>query len=184
MSVRHVDQNILDLIRSLQEEVKSIRATLGATRVNSIRLGNWVLEAEADELVRMTNLATGAVSYVGANQLESAAGMDEVLWSYSGTVAPTSDIAGQLWLAPFKIQIKTLTLTLTSVSTVSLDVVTKINGATLTTSTLPENTASIVINLPTTTLVKGDSLQPTLLSPEAGADGEQLGMAYRYVIVQ
>lgn len=65
MTVRNVDSNLVQIIRDLQEEVKQLKGNVGATRLNSIRLDNWVLEAVDDSLVKMTNLATGEESYIG-----------------------------------------------------------------------------------------------------------------------
>lgn len=67
MTFRITPQNSLDVIRNLVDEVERLKRQIGTVNQNTIRLGNWVLEAEADELVKMTNLVTGAVSYVGAN---------------------------------------------------------------------------------------------------------------------
>lgn len=66
MTVRNVDSNLVQIIRDLQEEVKQLKANQGSVRLNSIRLGNWVLETVDDSLVKMTNLTTGLVSYIGA----------------------------------------------------------------------------------------------------------------------
>lgn len=65
MSFRQTDPNIIAIIRSLEADIRALKAQLGSTRQNSIRLGNWVLEAESDEKVRMTNVKTGKVTYVG-----------------------------------------------------------------------------------------------------------------------
>lgn len=65
MTVRNVDSNLVQIIRDLQEEVKQLKANQGSVRLNSIRLGNWVLETVDDSLVQMTNLTTGEVSYIG-----------------------------------------------------------------------------------------------------------------------
>lgn len=65
MSYREVDPNIVSLIKSLQADIEFLKNQIGKTRQNSIRLGNWVLEAESDEKVKMTNVKTGVVTYVG-----------------------------------------------------------------------------------------------------------------------
>lgn len=65
MSFRDVDPGLVALIRKLQDEIADLRASVGAVRQNSIRLGDWVLEAIDDEKVRMTNLVTGVETFVG-----------------------------------------------------------------------------------------------------------------------
>lgn len=65
MTIRNVDQNLVQMIRDLQEEVRLLKSNVGSTRLNSIRLGNWVLEAVDDSLVKMTNITTGEESYIG-----------------------------------------------------------------------------------------------------------------------
>jgi hypothetical protein len=66
MSYRRPDQNAIDLIRSLTERVEQIERGTGTVRQNTIRMGQWVLEAVDDALVKMTNLTTGVESYIGA----------------------------------------------------------------------------------------------------------------------
>lgn len=66
MSFRGPDQNIFDIIRTLQERVDLLERGTGSVRQNTIRMGNWVLEPIDDALVKMTNLVTGIESYIGA----------------------------------------------------------------------------------------------------------------------
>jgi hypothetical protein len=68
MTFRVTSSNVLEVVRGLVDEIDVLKRQTGTVKQNTIRLGNWVLEAEADELVRMTNLVTGVVSYVGANE--------------------------------------------------------------------------------------------------------------------
>jgi prefoldin subunit 5 len=65
MSYRSIDPDIAEIIKQLRTEIESLRAQIGAIRQNSIRLGNWVLEAVEDEKVKMTNVKTGAETFVG-----------------------------------------------------------------------------------------------------------------------
>lgn len=65
MSFREVNQNALDVVRQMKDEIEQIKREMGATRQNTIRLGNWVLESVDDSLVKMTNLTTGVESYIG-----------------------------------------------------------------------------------------------------------------------
>lgn len=67
MSYRGANLTAVDILRNYKDELDRLKLDQGTTKQNTIRLGNWVLEAEADELVKMTNLITGVVSYVGAN---------------------------------------------------------------------------------------------------------------------
>lgn len=65
MSFREVDPDLVKIILELQKDISELQAGLGKTRQNTVRLGDYVLEAESDEHVKMTNVRTGDVSYVG-----------------------------------------------------------------------------------------------------------------------
>jgi hypothetical protein len=65
MSFRSVDGNIADVIKSLQSQINELRNGVGATRQNTIRLGDWVIEAITDHRLKMTNTVTKEISYAG-----------------------------------------------------------------------------------------------------------------------
>lgn len=67
MSYRGVNQSALDLIRDLKDEIEVLKRQVGSVKQNTIRLGDWVLEAVDDSRVRMTNLVTGEISYIGGD---------------------------------------------------------------------------------------------------------------------
>lgn len=65
MSFRQTNENIVDMLRQMRGDVDELISQHGRVRQNAVRLGNFVLEAEADTKVKMRNLETGVQSYVG-----------------------------------------------------------------------------------------------------------------------
>lgn len=65
MSYRQTDENLVEILRRMRSEVDELLIATGSVRQNTIRLGDFVLEAEDDTKVKMYNLETGKKSYVG-----------------------------------------------------------------------------------------------------------------------
>lgn len=65
MTFRITPSNVLDVVRGLVDELDTLKRQTGTVKQNTIRLGDWVLEAVDDSLVKMTNLVTGEESYIG-----------------------------------------------------------------------------------------------------------------------
>jgi hypothetical protein len=65
MTYRGTTNTSLDVIRDLIDEVNELKRQIGSVKQNTIRLGDWVLEAVDDSLVKMTNLVTGEESFIG-----------------------------------------------------------------------------------------------------------------------
>jgi hypothetical protein len=69
MSFRNEEQTLLEMIRSLQDEVKLLKSHNGNTRTNSIRLGNLVIEQDprppaVPTSLKITNMSTGLVTNI------------------------------------------------------------------------------------------------------------------------
>lgn len=65
MTFRVTPTNVLDVVRELVDQIDVLKRQTGTVKQNTIRLGDWVLEAVDDSLVRMTNLVSGEESYIG-----------------------------------------------------------------------------------------------------------------------
>lgn len=74
MSYRGGNPDLLALIQKMRAEVEELKKE--QVRQNTLRLGNFVLEAEGPAKVKMTNLETGKVSYVGRVRYEFHGGGD------------------------------------------------------------------------------------------------------------
>lgn len=119
MTIRNIDQNLVQMIRDLQEEVRLLKSNVGSTRLNSIRLGNWVLEAIDDSLVKMTNIETGEESYIGGVSEETSSGPQYILqefppFSIGGMiqVAFNSPIRTNVYIVPYEQEITSVVTTL------------------------------------------------------------------------
>jgi hypothetical protein len=65
VSYRASKQDIVSILKGMIQEVRGLKEATGSVRQNTLRLGDFVLEAEDDTKVKMTNLGSGVQSYVG-----------------------------------------------------------------------------------------------------------------------
>lgn len=58
--------SVLDYVRRMDQEIRDLRANAGTTRVPSQRIGDYIIEIDdssGDPLIKMTEVATGFVTY-------------------------------------------------------------------------------------------------------------------------
>lgn len=102
MSFRGVDKDFGSLIRGLQDQINEIKRNTGKAKQNTLRLGNWVLSAEEDTRIAMTNLITKKTTYVGEQSIPFVGSKE---WSYSGVVSPKVPFLAPAWGCPYPVTI-------------------------------------------------------------------------------
>lgn len=175
MSFRGGDQNAVELIRSLSERVTQLERQTGARRQNTMHLNDWVIEAEADTRVKMTNLKTKAETYIGDQPIPFFSGM---AWSYAGTVANDATVNAPKMYFPIDIKLNYVTVSLQTPSLSTIEVVTHVRDAAKVQYDLPfgEVFVSYALDID---VPAGMSLYPQLLAEPTGT-GTDLSVVYWY----
>ena len=175
MSFRGTDPNLQAYLRGLEDRLRRVERGTGQVRQNTIRLGNWVLEAEGDSYVKMTNLVTGAESRVG-DPTEVVFPDSAVPWSYAGVVNPDADVLPATWSHVNAIRLKRLTVEFQTPGTVPYTVNTRVGGVSRGTHTInageSQRTWPLDINVGA-----GVKFWP-LLSANASGDAEDMSITY------
>lgn len=173
MTNRVLDQNLLELLKSLSLRVKNLEAQRDAVRRNDIRLGKMVVATEPVKgAISLTNLDDKSVTYLGIPE--------PAIFSYSGDLVVT---AGPRDYAPphtvpkdcSAIEI-VVSLREPSTSDTSL-LIWFNNGQSMKTITLPAGEYSTVlgVNIP---VGRNQTIYPQLSS--VGTDAHELAVIVRF----
>lgn len=175
MSFRGVDQNLAGLIRSMTDRLTRLEKQVGQIRQNTIRMGQWVIEADGDKRLKMTNLETGEVTYVGDQYIPFVASKE---WSFAGTVAPSSDVIAPAWCTPHEITLTHVIVQLQTPSAVDYTVRTYVNDVNVLNTTLPAGLKKKLVTLELD--VPGEDNVYPYLEAASGGTGTELSVTYWY----
>ena len=175
MSFRGGPQDVFQLIRSIEDRLALLERNGPRTKQNTVRLGNWVIEADGDKKLKMTNLDTGIVTYVGSQSIPFVNSKE---WSYAGTVAPSVDVHAPKLACPYNLTLTNVTIQLQTASSTDYTVTTYVDGGPVDIHTLlaGQITALKPISID---IYPGQTLYP-VLSSNPSATGTELSITYWY----
>lgn len=174
MSFRGDDQNLIHQFRALKLEVEKLKKNQGAQRQNTVRLGNWVIEAEADRKLMMRNVDTGETSYVGAFPF---VGSKE--WSYAGTVNPADDVYAPPLSCPHDIQVTHAIFQFQTSSSNTYSLSTFVNDTLQNTVLIPSGVRKYAVEM-NLAITEGANFYPVLAANGSGT-GTEFSVTYWYV---
>lgn len=113
MTFRATKDGMDGFFRGILDRLDRLERTIGQSRLNTIHLGKWVIEPEGDKRLKMTNLETKEVTYVGDQYIPYRASKE---WSWAGTVAPSVDTIAPALAVPDDITLTHITVQLWTAS--------------------------------------------------------------------
>lgn len=175
MSYRGEPRDLIQLVQNMNDRLTALERDRAATKQNNVRLGDWVLETEEDKRVRMTNLRTKEVTYIGDQYIPFVNSKE---WSYAGVVAPDADILAPKLVTPIDLTLTHVIVSLQTASTSDYTIGTVIEGSTVSTHTLAAGNTKVTwkvsIDVP-----QDAALYPRITANAAG-DGTELSVVYWY----